>query len=179
MAEGTNATPSADPMYPSLDVIRQEVDVEAAALDKRSASVDTRAGFVLGFAGVLVGLTNGTQSWWLVAGQGVAVVAGVLALISIEPRYGMSINVETLRKRYLTTTSEATRLHLLDTRISVQGEDKKIAKTKTNRLRLAIWTLLLAIFTVLIGSIVAVVEGGDNGQPADRRTTSSSTTQPS
>lgn len=149
-----------DEPYPSLPVVRAELDVELGLLERRSTAVDTKAGLVLGFAGVLVGLTKDVQTWITVAGQVLAVVAAVLAILGFLPRYGGAVNPMTLRQKYLTTDRAATELAVLDTRLLLKEQDEAALRVKARRVRVAVVLLVLAIAVVVANSVVHLVRAG-------------------
>jgi len=134
----------------SLDVVLDEVRDERAAQLRHFESLDAKAGIVLGFAGAITTLAP-AQGVLIGMGRGSAAIAGLLALWAFLPRNFQVADTSLLRRRYLASEPEFTKLRLLDTLIEMITGADHLLQGKARRLKSAMVALAVAVALVAAG----------------------------
>lgn len=130
---------------PSLDVLLETVERERGQQRAHFESLDNKAGVTLGFSGAIAALATDVDRVVAEVGVAFAVLAAVLAVLSLRPRGHPVIEVRQLRS-YLSAEQGFTKLRLFDTQayMVVQG-------AKVNRLKAALLTASLVALVVSVG----------------------------
>ena len=154
------------PLLPSLDVVRSELDREQDSYERRAAQFDTRAGLILAASGVVVGFRATQPTLLGVLAQVAAAVAGGFAVLAFLPRVAGILSPMALREAYIHRPEEVTKLVVLDTRLTIHADDLQQLRKKVHRLRLAVYSLGIAVVLAVLGSIVSYLgTGGSSEQP--------------
>lgn len=141
---------------PSLELLAETTAAEVAAQERRGDALDTKAGVLLGFAGVLVGLSVANlHGWWAHSGGIVAGLAAFFAGWAVLPRSYPTLGLRRLRDRYLSAEEGFTRQRLLDTRIAMYDETRKILRVKARLVSAATIGLGAAVILTVIAGILA------------------------
>lgn len=123
--------------FPSLEVIAAEVHDQLQIQLRHFDGLDTKAGIVLGFSGALVALSGRQEEVLSMAGLVTAGLAALTSVLAFIPRAFPVIDVKDVRETYLTSETQFTLLHLLDTRIAMWQIGADLLRTKALRLMLA------------------------------------------
>ena len=96
----------------AIDVVADEVHSERVAELGHFDAVDTKAGVVLGFAGAITAPSGRPVGPFSAAGLFVAVLAGLLSLMSFWPRKYWRTDLNALRAKYLAADPAFARVSL-------------------------------------------------------------------
>ncbi len=139
---------------PSLSVIETALAQEDASWRDRANNLDTKSGILLSGAGVITALVGTTTHPLALAGQVLAILAGIAAVWSMWPRVDKVIDPEQLRDIYLTTESVATRLTLLNTRLEMHSKNEDALMAKAWRWRITAILMLISAAAIVASGIV-------------------------
>src|SRR5699024_2927523 len=155
--KGVHGVTSQNQRSQAVEIIRSELDLEAAEQSQRADSFDTRAGVLIGIGAILIGLSS-SQSHPLVLSAHIFAAAGaVAAVIAMVPRVSAGLDPRIMRKKYLGTDPEVTRLRILDTRILLYEQDEQRLSTKVVWLYVRVLLIGLGLLLQLAESTVAYI----------------------
>jgi hypothetical protein len=151
--------PEATPEFSSLPLLVEEMRTEALIQQRHWEAIDSKAAAIVGLAAGVVALAATAQSWWLLPGQVAAATAAWLALQGAAPRDMPLLNLDGLRREYLTAAPAKTRLELFDWRADQVNRIHRLLDGKAGRLRSSIQVLMAAGALLVIGSLGDLIGG--------------------
>lgn len=143
------------PGLPSLDVVLSAVGREREKQMGHFEALDSKAGVTLGFSGAIVALATDVESGVAKVGVGLAVLAGVLAMVSFLPRRQPVFDLRHVRDSYLRAEANFTKLHLLDTEIRMVSEASRVITGKAWLLTASLAVLAAAIALLATGTLLS------------------------
>jgi len=133
----------------SLDFILGETRAERGAQLQHFDGLDAKAGILLGFSGAIVALAPADAP---LLGLGrVAVLAGLASLWAFWPRQFDTLDLYTLRQKYLSAELRFTKLTVLDTQVAIIESAAAFLNGKAKRVKLAMALLAVAVVLIAIG----------------------------
>ncbi len=130
--------------FPSFDIVAEEIRTQVDQQQRQFDALDTKAGVILGFSGVLMALTGDRQGRLTGATVLLAMLAVLLAVLAFYPHRFPLVDLSSLRNQYLSAESEFTAFRLLDSRLQMWRDGKKMLKLKARYLAGAILFLTAA-----------------------------------
>lgn len=138
----------------SLGVLAPEVQEQMGSQMTHFESLDAKSGVLLGFAGLFVVLAPESETHWIDLARFGGVVSAGAALFAFLPRRFPVFELHRLRQAYLSAEPDFTRLVLLDTRIEMLDQARRLIEQKAFRLKVAIWALVVAILLAFAGLLL-------------------------
>jgi hypothetical protein len=99
------------------------------------------------------------RPWWRVPGTVVAVIAALFCLTIFLPDRSPTLELRSLRNRYLKADAAFTMRHLIDTEIVMVEQDSTVLRANARRLRWATQTLVLATLLLVAGTLFDQIGG--------------------
>jgi len=134
----------------SLDFILGETRAERGAQLQHFDGLDAKAGILLGFSGAIVALAP-ADAPLLGLGRVAAVPAGLASLWAFWPRQFDTLDLYTLRQKYLSAELRFTKLTVLDTQVAIIESAAAFLNGKAKRVKLAMALLAVAVVLIAIG----------------------------